>query len=265
MRSSQGKFLLLLIFLNFVLIISKIKKNKQDLLGSLTTLSNNKKGKNFRMYLLRKMNVKSFWHYISLKNYDKTFNMIVEIPKNTRAKMEMSKEEAKNPIKQDMIKNTNKLRFYKIDPIFNYGYFPQTWENSVKTYFGKYKGDDDPYDVVELGSNTYKIGDVIKVKILGSFCLIDHGEVDWKILVINEDEYKDCKDRKQHFKRVFKDVMQWFKLYKVYEGKKENKILFNNKIFSVKSTKKLIEEGYQEYLLLKNKKIPGIDYVKYNF
>jgi inorganic pyrophosphatase len=30
-------------------------------------------------------------------------------------------------------------------------------------------------------------------KILGSFCLIDQGEVDWKVLVIDEKEAMDSK------------------------------------------------------------------------
>jgi vacuolar-type H+-ATPase subunit F/Vma7 len=150
-------FLLFLISLkvsNFKSFSERKKNNSSFPFDKFSTVSNKKAGKNYRVFLLSKFKIKSFWHYINLQNSDNTYNMIVEIPKKTRAKYELSKEEKKNPIKQDIDKTTKKLRFYKIDPMFNYGFFPQTWENSAKTYFGKYKGDDDPYDVVEIGNVT---------------------------------------------------------------------------------------------------------------
>ena len=55
-------------------------------------------------------------------------NMIVEVPRWTNAKMEISKEEAFNPIKQDVKKG--RLRFVRNcfphhGYIWNYGAFPQ--------------------------------------------------------------------------------------------------------------------------------------------
>jgi inorganic pyrophosphatase len=47
------------------------------------------------------------------------------------------------------------------------------------------KGDDDPIDIVDLSSKERKILDVIRVKVLGCFCLIDEGELDWKVLVMD--------------------------------------------------------------------------------
>lgn len=32
------------------------------------------------------------------------------------------------------------------------------------------------------------VGDIYRAKVLGSFCLIDQGEVDWKILIIDAEE-----------------------------------------------------------------------------
>lgn len=50
-------------------------------------------------------------------------------------------------------------------------------------------GDNDPIDVVEIGSRAHATGDVIRVKILGAFAMIDEGETDWKIVCIDiEDE-----------------------------------------------------------------------------
>lgn len=52
------------------------------------------------------------------------------------------------------------------------------------------QGDDDPLDVVELGTREYAIGDVVRVKVLGAMCLLDQKEIDWKVLCINVDEAK---------------------------------------------------------------------------
>jgi inorganic pyrophosphatase len=260
-------FLLFLVSFQLLNLKSFSERKKNSFSSSFdnfSTLSNKKVGKKLRVFLISKLKIKSFWHYINLQNTDNTYNMVIEIPKKTRAKFELSKEEKKNPIKQDIDKSTKNLRFYKIDPIFNYGFFPQTWENSAKTYFGKYKGDDDPYDVVEIGKKRYKTGQVVKVRVLGAFCLIDHGEVDWKILVINNKEYEDYQLNKRKYRKKFKKIMNWFKIYKTYEGKKVNKIMFNDKIFSIRKTKKLIEEGYNDYLKLKSLQIKGVDYKKYH-
>lgn len=56
------------------------------------------------------------------------FNMVVEVPRWTNAKMEISKEELFNPIKQDI--KRGKLRFVRNcfphhGYIWNYGAFPQ--------------------------------------------------------------------------------------------------------------------------------------------
>jgi hypothetical protein len=39
--------------------------------------------------------------------------------------------------------------------------------------FLKLKGDDDPIDIVDLSQKDRKLLDIIKVKVLGAFCLID--------------------------------------------------------------------------------------------
>ena len=49
----------------------------------------------------------------------------------------------------------------------------------------EYKGDNDPLDVVEIGNSKFGTGAVVQVRVLGALCLIDQGELDWKILVVN--------------------------------------------------------------------------------
>ncbi len=73
-----------------------------------------------------------------------TYNFICEIPKWTRKKMEIATRELYNPIKQDT--NNGRLREYLWgDMLFNYGAFPQTWEDPAHvTPDTGAKGDNDP-------------------------------------------------------------------------------------------------------------------------
>lgn len=51
------------------------------------------------------------------------------------------------------------------------------------------QGDDDPIDTIDLTTEkTRKILDVSELKVLGSFCLIDEGELDWKVFVMDRQE-----------------------------------------------------------------------------
>lgn len=52
------------------------------------------------------------------------------------------------------------------------------------------QGDNDPVDVVEIGSAAGKRGGVYKVKPLGVYAMIDDGELDWKIIAIAVDDPK---------------------------------------------------------------------------
>lgn len=101
------------------------------------------------------------WHDIPLRNGDH-FNIVIEIPKNTKAKLEISTKTESNPIKQDI--KDGKLRDYHGPIYWNYGAFPQTWEdpNVLHPEVG-FKGDNDPLDLVEIGSTVLEAGSVHKV------------------------------------------------------------------------------------------------------
>jgi hypothetical protein len=82
----------------------------------------------FRVRFQMDGNYLSPWHDIALKNADGSYNFICEIPKWTRNKYEIAIGEDMNPIKQDVKHGV--LREYKWgDMMFNYGAFPQTWED----------------------------------------------------------------------------------------------------------------------------------------
>lgn len=52
------------------------------------------------------------------------------------------------------------------------------------------QGDNDPVDVVEIGSSQLKMGGVYRVKPLGVYAMIDDGELDWKVIAINSADPK---------------------------------------------------------------------------
>uniref|UniRef100_A0A8P0PHX5 inorganic diphosphatase n=1 Tax=Canis lupus familiaris TaxID=9615 RepID=A0A8P0PHX5_CANLF len=91
-------------------------------------------------------------------------------------------------------------------------------------------------------------GEVIPVKILGILALIDQGETDWKIIAINVNDpeaskFHDIDDVKKYKPGYLEATLNWFRFYKVPEGKPENQFAFNgefkNKAFAldvIKST-----------------------------
>ncbi|CAD7084379.1 unnamed protein product [Hermetia illucens] len=164
------------------------------------------------------------------------YNMVVEIPRWTNAKMEISTKVPLNPIKQDIKKG--KLRFVaNCFPhhgyIWNYGAFPQTWENPDHIEPSTCaKGDNDPIDVLEIGYRVAERGEIVQVKILGTLALIDEGETDWKILAIDvkdplADQVNDIADIEKHFPGLLRATVEWFKIYKIPDGKPENQFAFN--------------------------------------
>ncbi|KAM4810016.1 inorganic pyrophosphatase 2, mitochondrial [Rhinophrynus dorsalis] len=173
----------------------------------------------------------------SKTNWNKNiFNMVVEVPRWTNAKMEIATKEPLNPIKQDVKKG--KLRYVSnIFPhkgyIWNYGALPQTWEDPKhKDSETNCCGDNDPIDVCEIGSKVFMRGEVIQVKTLGVLALIDEGEMDWKVIAINiddpdADKFNDLEDVRKHKPGYLEATIDWLKSYKVPDGKPENQFGFN--------------------------------------
>lgn len=178
-------------------------------------------------------------------------NMIVEIPRGTRAKMEMATDEPLNPIKQDMKKG--KLRFVHYPYPFNYGAFPQTWENpDYVDKNTKSKGDGDPIDACEIGSTDFNVGDVINVKILGIWAMIDQGETDWKVLCINTEDplakkLNSIQDVEKHLPGVIDYYYNFLKNYKLPSGDEPNTFAFKGKLKDKKFTKQIVQETHEQW------------------
>ncbi|GAB4815497.1 hypothetical protein N2152v2_002543 [Parachlorella kessleri] len=210
----------------------------------------------FRVFLQEKGTTVSPWHDIPLHAGDGLLHFVCEIPKETSAKMEVATDEPKTPIKQDVKKG--KLRFYPYNINWNYGLLPQTWEDPAHTNTDcNAAGDNDPVDVVEIGSTQLELGGVYKVKPLGVYAMIDDGELDWKVIAINAEDPKaasvnDVEDVEREFPGTLEKIKVWFRDYKIPDGKPANGYGYNDQCLNKEFTRKVIEETHGFYNKLRS-------------
>ncbi|KAI0815714.1 inorganic pyrophosphatase [Xylaria sp. FL0064] len=194
-------------------------------------------------------------------------NMIVEIPRWTNAKLEISKDELLNPVKQDVKKG--KLRFVRNcfphkGYLWNYGAFPQTWEdpNSIHPET-KAKGDNDPLDVCEIGELVGYTGQVKQVKVLGVMALLDEEETDWKVIVVDVNDplaskLNDVEDVERHLPGLLRATNEWFRIYKIPDGKPENQFAFTGECKNKEYAMDVIRECAEAWeKLITGKTKPG--------
>jgi inorganic pyrophosphatase len=82
------------------------------------------------------------------------------------------------------------------------------------------KADNEPIDVIEIGSKIHNIGRVVDIKVLGCLGLIDDGELDWKIVAIDiqddlASKIDDIADVEQFMPGLLSATIDWFRFYKV--------------------------------------------------
>ncbi|KAG0224407.1 Inorganic pyrophosphatase [Actinomortierella wolfii] len=193
-------------------------------------------------------------------------NMIVEVPRWTNAKLEISKDEALNPIKQDVKKG--KLRFVRNcfphhGYIWNYGAFPQTWEDPTQVHpETKARGDNDPLDVCEIGEQVGYTGQIKQVKVLGVMALLDEGETDWKVIVIDVNDplankLNDIEDVERHLPGLIRATNEWFRIYKIPDGKPENQFAFSGEAKNKKYATEVVHETHEAWKRLISGSIPS--------
>ncbi|XP_044515107.1 inorganic pyrophosphatase [Gracilinanus agilis] len=194
------------------------------------------------------------------------FHMVVEVPRWTNAKMEIATKDPLNPIKQDVKKG--KLRYVaNMFPhkgyIWNYGAIPQTWEDpGHKDQHTGCCGDNDPIDVCEIGSRICSRGEVIRVKVLGILAMIDEGETDWKVIVINVGDpdaasYNNIEDVRRLKPGYLEATVEWFRRYKVPDGKPENQFAFNAELKDKDFAIDIIQSTHAHWKALVAKKADG--------
>ena len=118
----------------------------------------------------------------------------MEITRGTTAKFEVETTRLNNPVVQDQKKKdgVKVLRHYGLTPMFNYGMIPQTWENCLlEDKVTGLNGDNDPIDIVDMTPRDMGMLEVTNLKVLGALCMLDQGELDWKILAVEESYAKE--------------------------------------------------------------------------
>jgi len=202
----------------------------------------------------------SLWHDVSLVHIDEEtkketpyLNFVCEIPKFSRKKYEIATDEEGNPIKQDTKKG--KLReFKKGDIYFNYGCFPQTWEDPTYIHpdADGTRGDNDPLDVCEIGSRLIGPGKIRPVKVLGILLMIDEGECDWKVVVIDaEDKWapfmNDIEDVEKEMPGMLSCIREWYRTYKIPDGKPPNVFGLQERFMNKKYADEIIQETHEAW------------------
>ncbi|KAL3772601.1 hypothetical protein ACHAWO_003656 [Cyclotella atomus] len=160
----------------------------------------------------------SLWHDVTLVHVDPAtdrptpyLNFVCEIPKFSRKKFEIATDEVGNFIKQDEKKGVLRERTWE-DPTF------------IHPDAEGCRGDNDPVDVCEIGARIVKTGEIRPVKVLGILCMIDEGEADWKVVAIDaEDKWapflNDIDDVEKNLPGTLSAVREWFRTYKIPDGK----------------------------------------------
>jgi inorganic pyrophosphatase len=205
----------------------------------------------YRLYFTHQGVLISPFHDIPLWADNGIANMIVEIPKGENAKMEISSSTPMNPIKQDVKKG--KLRYVHWPYPCNYGAFPQTWENPlVVDHRTNAKGDNDPLDVCDISDVPHKSGDVVPVKILGTYAMIDEGETDWKVVVIDASdphaaEINDIGDVERVFPGRLIELFSFLKYYKTPAAGAPNVFAFDGQVQNRDFALVIIEEQHDHW------------------
>eukprot|EP00850_Spirogloea_muscicola_P022207 SM000282S10610 [mRNA] locus=s282:92662:93705:- [translate_table: standard] len=141
-------------------------------------------------------------------------------------------------------------------------------------------------DLVEIGERTATMGEVYRVKPLAVLAMIDEGELDWKVVGIRADDPKAAEvDDIDSVEKVFpvRDVAaadaaaalqlecaaidcwrgtlmairDWFRDYKIPDGKPANKFGLDNKPAGKDYALKVIEETNESWAKLVKRAIPA--------
>jgi len=202
------------------------------------------------------------WHDIPLRTDEAGFfNMVVEIPKMTKRKMEVNTKEAHNPIAQDIKKG--KLRDYHGPMYWNYGMFPQTWEDPGHEHLElKVFGDNDPLDAVEIGSTVLDLGSIVQVKVLGALAMIDDGELDWKVICIRKgdplaEQLDSISDVEVRCPGVVSGVREWLRWYKTPDEKPLNTFGFREAALEHEKALEVVAETHEFWRNLCDGKTKG--------
>lgn len=146
----------------------------------------------------------NLWHEISAgDDIPNTINVIVEIPKGSKNKYEIDKENG-------LIKLDRAMKSAQDYP-FDYGFVPRTlWE------------DGDALDVVLLTTYPLHPGILVEARPVAVMRMIDGGEGDDKVIAVpkSDPRFEEVQDLGDVNKHTIKEIQHFFETYKTIDGKK---------------------------------------------
>mmetsp|Transcript_3024 Transcript_3024/g.8553 ORF Transcript_3024/g.8553 Transcript_3024/m.8553 type:complete len:294 (-) Transcript_3024:112-993(-) len=234
---------------------------------AVTTVSEGQEGTaSFRRFFVSPSGERiSPWHDLPLDTDDgKPFEkwMVVEIPRMTKAKFEINTKERLNPLAQDV--KRGRLREYPGPIYWNYGFLPQTWEDpTVEHPLIHAYGDNDPLDVVEIGSRQHSQGGLARVRLLGALAMIDDGELDWKVIALDvadplASEVRDLNDLEVLRPHVVSGIREWFRWYKSPDDQL-NHFAFDGHSVSQQAALEVVKETHMAWKRLRSGKVREVD------
>jgi inorganic pyrophosphatase len=144
------------------------------------------------------------WHDLpnNSEHVDEYINAVIEIPRGSKVKYEIDKPTGL--LRVDRILHTSST--YPA----NYGFLPRT-----------YCDDNDPLDVLVLGSEPIVPMSIVRVRPIGVMRMVDDGEQDDKVIgVLTRDpaysEVIDLADLPPH---ILRELRRFFEEYKILENK----------------------------------------------
>jgi inorganic pyrophosphatase len=95
--------------------------------------------------------------------------------------------------------------------------------------------DGNPLAVCELGGAMPRPAQVKRVKVLGSLAVINENKTDWKVFVVDlenpeADKLSDIGDVESVMPGYLDTIKEWFRVYKLAEGKEENVLGANGEL-----------------------------------
>jgi inorganic pyrophosphatase len=200
------------------------------------------------------------WHDVPLRPRGQppaVLNFVCEIPKGAQPpKLEVDPAAPLNAIVQDKNKDGSPRR-YRLDTLIHYGCLPQTYEDpSHKDRWTGLLGDGDPVDVCDISTGLpAHPGRAYRVKVIGALAMIDGGETDWKILAVRADDplaarvddVADALKTPAAVLRLADEVREWFRLYKVPEGKGENSFAFEGRWLGRDTALDIVADTHEQY------------------
>ena len=137
-----------------------------------------------------------------------TVNVVIEIPKNTNEKWEVSKIDGS--LEHEFFMGEPRTINYLPYPI-NYGMIPRT------VLPLKLGGDGDPVDAIVLGEALPR-GEVVETKVLGLIKMRDMGEVDDKVITVHKKsdyfKFNSIEEIQENNPKILNNIMAWFQNYK---------------------------------------------------